>query len=118
MACVSWQVSTITNNSNNNNNKNYNHKKQQYRTLCAASWTEMPMQSSPPALPTLTAEVPQHQKVPYLERDNERGQLPLVSSPPAKSSASSGQIAHIVGIQQKSNPRQVTIAPPLFPRGG
>lgn len=76
------------------------------------------MQSSPSALPTRVAEMLQHQTVPYLERTDERGLLPLVSSPPTKSSTSSEQIAHIVGIHQKSKPRQVIIALTLFPRGG
>lgn len=62
--------------------------------------------------------MPHYQTVPYLETANERGLLPLVSLPPAKSSTSSEQITNITGIHQKSKPWQVIIALTIFPRGG
>lgn len=75
------------------------------------------MQSSPSALPAPMAEVPQHQTVAPPETADKRGLLPLVPSPLTKS-ASSEQMAHIVGIHQKSKPCQVIIALTLFARGG
>lgn len=75
------------------------------------------MQSSPSALPAPMAEVPQHQAVAHPERADKRGLLPLVSSPLTKS-ASSEQMAHVVGIHQKSKPHLVIIALTLFAGGG